>query len=272
MKLSKRQITTLSIFAVIGIALFFLVKSNSDKQKEAATYLYGYSAEVLYNEGAYSKLKDYADDIFVEMYCNTNNIVLQYAFTENGLDFQKTKLDAALFTSNNATNALHFLYVIPKVSIDDDGRWKTDGETYGMLTMRNIARSSAGNYSVGSFEMSSNSTVPEEFKKAFEANASGLISDATQRNMLAYGFLYNVDSEFAQELADKEKARIMSYLLTLQQENAGDYSMRTTKDGSVSEGASAHIDQFMSTPPIGNGKSTSISDNSVSGNSTGSEE
>lgn len=248
MKLSKRNMITIALFLAVAIIGAALYSNSSKKQAESAAYAYNYSAEVMKEEGAYQKLRDYADDIFVEMYCNTKGIVLQYAFTEYGLDFQRTELDAVIFTNGEATNALYFLYRIPEVTIEESGKFSENGYQYGLLAMRNITREGRGQYSVEKFDMLVEDAATDAFQTAIDTNKEKILSDANQRNMLAYGFLYNIDENYASQLAAAEKERILAYLLALQQNNAAEYSIKTSENGDNYVTANIHMDQFVSTP------------------------
>ena len=174
-------------------------------------------------------------------------IAIQNAFTEYGLDFQRTELDAVIFTNGEATNALYFLYRIPEVTIEESGKFSENGYQYGLLAMRNITREGRGQYSVEKFDMLVEAAT-DAFQTAIDTNKEKILSDANQRNMLAYGFLYNIDENYASQLAAAEKERILAYLLALQQNNAAEYSIKTSENGDNYVTANIHMDQFVSTP------------------------
>ncbi len=232
--MSNRRIISLIVLALVIGVLFFLYNQQAKKDEEERSMIYGYGAQTLVDEGGYTAARNYADSIFTEMYCNKQNIVYQYAFTENKIDIPHRRLEASLFRGTPNENHLYFYYAIPNIKFDiidgkeDKSSWNYTGSyTYALIDMRNVARNAPSVFQCDQFVMITKD-VNNVVYACLDSNAEVIPADDIQRKMIDYGVLYNSNEDIGTYLANLEKKRIGGYLLAKQKENAADYSLTTS--------------------------------------------
>ena len=244
--MSNRNIITLIIVAALIGGVFLMYNQQAKREAEENAQILGYDQEVFLKEGGYTAARNYGDSIFTELYCNTEDIVYQYAFTDNGIDIPHRELIASFMITSPTENHLYLEYRIPHVKNDFDENGKptqnwsyTDSYSYAILDMRNISRHAPESYSCGEFSIIDDD-LGDVINNALDANAESIESDAVLRKMIDYGVLYNIDEGLASTLAEREKDRISSYLLAQQKENAAPYAFSTTSENGI-ETVSANL-------------------------------
>jgi hypothetical protein len=232
--MSNRKIITIVIVALLFGGLFLLYNRQAKLEAEQNAQILGYEPEVFLQEGGYTAARNYADSIFTELYCNTRDIVYQYAFTENNIDIPHRELIASIMLTSPTENHLYLKYRIPTVANERDENGKptsnwsyTGGYVYAVMDMRNISRNSAENYSCGEFSILTEN-IDTVLSKVMDTNGSTIESDGELRKMIDYGVIYTVDDGITASLVEREKNRISSYLLAEQKANAGAYVFSTT--------------------------------------------
>lgn len=237
--MSNRKIIALVIAALVVGVVFFFYNKQAKEEEAVRSLVYGYGPEVLINEGGYTAARNYADSIFTEMYCNQEEIVYQYAFTENCIDIPHRRLDAVIYRGTANENHLYFYYSIPNIRFENvDGKpdksvWEyTETYTYAAIDMRNIAHNDTRVFQCNDFSVITKD-VDQTIYECMDKNAERIPADDIQRKMIDYGVLYNCNENIGSYLADLEKERIGGFLLAKQIENAAEYSLTTTSDNEV---------------------------------------
>ena len=267
--MSNRKMIALAIVAIALIGVIYLFSQKAEVQEQENAYMYNYGPDVFVKEGGFAAAKRYADSIFTEMYCNECEIVYQYSFVENEIDIPHRELRCVIFQSTPNENHVYFYYAIPKVEIivDDEGNrtgewtYRADdqsdqyGYEYAILDMRNVIRKSERNYQCNQFTMITDK-AESTLENVLETNYEAIPKDDIQRRMMAYGVIYNIDEQVATTLADYERERITDYLLSVQKENAGDYSFSTGVSGNAATSVSANVTDNTETISEGTGTRT----------------
>ena len=235
--MSNRKIAMLVVGALVFGVIFFFYNQQAQKQEEAVALILGYDQKTFLEEGGYTAARNYADSIFTELYCNTEEIVYEYAFYEHGLDIPHRELLAAVMITSPTENHCYLEYRIPNVvqTKGEDGiptnQWQYSGNyTYALIDLRNIERHGVANYSCSDFSII-DKDVNKVLEKALDTNGEKIEPDDQQRPMIAYGVLFNHDDTLAESLAGREKERITNYLLAQQLENAAEYQFSTSENG-----------------------------------------
>ena len=248
--MSNRRITMLVIAAIIFGALFIVSNKKAQEQEAVIAQVLGYEQEIFLKEGGYTAARNYGDSIFTELYCNTLDIVYQYAFTDNNIDIPHRELIAAIMTTSPTENHLYLEYQIPQVETvkNEDGTptddWQYNGRyDYAILDMRNIERHGVADYSCSDFSIISGD-VHKVMEGALDINAGLIPEDDQQRGPLDYGVLFNKDTELASSMASRDKERISACLLARQKENAGDYAFSSASEN---ESVSANLTDYSET-------------------------
>ena len=251
--MSNRKIAMLVVGALIFGVIFFFYNQQAQKQEEAVAMILGYDQKTFLEEGGYTAARNYADSIFTELYCNTEEIVYQYAFTEYGLDIPHRELYAAVMITSPTENHCYLEYRIPNVeqTKGEDGhptdQWQYTGKyTYALMDLRNIERHGVANYSCSDFSII-DKDINKVLEKALDTNEEKIEPDDQRRWMIDYGVLFNHDETLAESMANREKERITGYLLAQQQENAADYQFSSSASENGVQGVSANTTDYTET-------------------------
>ena len=222
---------------------------------------YGFTPKQFYEEGGWNAAKNLMITKLPQIYCETNNIVIDGGKYEpiltvsgNTYDFSNAKIMTALYVHNVAdvnkdtetqslNNWLDFAMEIPI---------KDSSVTSKLIVrMKNITRTEDGNYVCVSISGVNNSVPLYTLQQELSLNTYYIVNDGVVKEPLDYGIMEWIEDDYNySQVGDAakqyEEDRITAYLLALENNNSlyfttAEYKSCDTADYTVNYNASEII-------------------------------
>lgn len=223
-KMQKQKLLPVIVIAMIGLITALLFVFGNKKEPEVIKYSpYSFSARVFYEEGGYEAAKEAVMKNLPQIYCETNDIVIDGTGYESVLsisgqtyNFNEAIVLGAVFTKSldESSATKNILNMIIRIPIID----KQSNKNINVV-LTNISRTEDGKYTCVSIK-GDNSTVAytNVLRERIDYNANGIVNDAEIKAPLDYGVLeineeensYVAIREYAQK---KEDERLQAYLI-----------------------------------------------------------
>ena len=237
-KMQKQKLLPVIVIAVIGLITALLFIFGNKKEPEVIKYSpYSFSARTFYEEGGYEAAKEAVMKNLPQIYCETNEIVIDGTGYESVLSisgetykFDEAIVCGAVFSKSldESSSTKNIMNMIMKIPIAD-----IKSNKYINVVLTNISRTENGEYTCVSIK-GDDSTVAytNVLRDRIKYNVNGIVNDAEIKEPLDYGVLEVSEDDpayvkirtFAQ---DREDERLQAFLLA--RENNSSVYFTTTE-------------------------------------------